>query len=136
MRAPGTVVAEKGHFVVYTVDDARFTVPLAFLKSRLFQELLKVSEEEFGLPGDGPITLACSAVSMEYILSLLGRRMSGDVERALLASIIDTDRAFPSAEVGCPFAFKAVKGQVPEPLRLFESSPSTQLPLRVGMGLR
>lgn len=105
MRAPSsgactTVVAEKGHFVVYTVDDARFMVPLAFLKSRLFQELLRVSEEEFGLPGDGPITLACSADSMEYILSLLGRRMSGDVERALLASIIDADRCRP-VHPGC-----------------------------------
>lgn len=81
------VVADKGHFVVYTVEDVRFMLPLAFLKSPVLQELLKVSEEEFGLPGDGPIKLACSASFMEYILALFQRRVSGEVERALLATI-------------------------------------------------
>ncbi|XP_042435766.1 auxin-responsive protein SAUR64-like [Zingiber officinale] len=81
------VVAEKGHFVVYTVEDVRFMLPLAFLKSPVLQELLKVSEEEFGLPGDGPIRLACNANFMEYILALFQRRVSGEVERALLASL-------------------------------------------------
>ncbi|XP_042440153.1 auxin-responsive protein SAUR68-like [Zingiber officinale] len=36
------VVAEKGHFVVYTVEDVRFMLPLSFLKSPVLQELLKV----------------------------------------------------------------------------------------------
>lgn len=81
------MVANKGHFVVYTIDDARFMVPLAFLKRRIFQELLKISEEEFGLPGNGPITLVCGAAFMDYILALLQRQMSRDVERALIDSI-------------------------------------------------
>ncbi|KAG6496165.1 hypothetical protein ZIOFF_044013 [Zingiber officinale] len=59
------VVADKGHFVVYNMDDERFVVPLSFLKSCIFQELLKVLAEEFGLSGEGPITLACSGVFMD-----------------------------------------------------------------------
>ncbi|XP_042400401.1 auxin-responsive protein SAUR64-like [Zingiber officinale] len=93
------VVAEKGHFVVYSMDDARFVVPLSFLKSCIFQELLKVSAEEFGLPGEGPITLACSGVFMEYVVSLLKRSVSRDVELALLASI-DSSRCSDSSLVG------------------------------------
>ncbi|KAJ0963996.1 hypothetical protein J5N97_029118 [Dioscorea zingiberensis] len=58
-------VAEKGHFFVYTSDGKRFMVPLAYLDNNIFKELLKISEEEFGLPGDGPITLPCDAASME-----------------------------------------------------------------------
>ncbi|KAG6474913.1 auxin-responsive protein SAUR64-like [Zingiber officinale] len=92
-------VAEKGHFVVYSMDDTRFVVPLAFLTSCIFQELLKVSAEEFGLPGKRPITLACSGVFMEYVVSLLKRSVSRDVERALLASI-NANRCLDSTLVG------------------------------------
>ncbi|XP_039138165.1 auxin-responsive protein SAUR68-like [Dioscorea cayenensis subsp. rotundata] len=80
-------VAEKGHFVVYTSEGKRFMVPLAYLNNNIFKELLKISEEEFGLPSDGPITLPCDAVSMEYVLSMLRRGVSEEVERALLSSI-------------------------------------------------
>ncbi|KAJ0077070.1 hypothetical protein Patl1_35789 [Pistacia atlantica] len=52
-------VAEKGHFVVYTIDQKRFMFPLMYLNNDIFLELLKVSEEEFGLSSDGPITLSC-----------------------------------------------------------------------------
>ncbi|KAJ0960300.1 hypothetical protein J5N97_001871 [Dioscorea zingiberensis] len=58
-------VAEKGHFFVYTSDRKRFMVPLAYLDNNIFKELLKISKEEFGLPGDGPITLPCDAASMD-----------------------------------------------------------------------
>ncbi|KAJ0960303.1 hypothetical protein J5N97_001874 [Dioscorea zingiberensis] len=58
-------VAEKGHFFVYTSEGKRFMVPLAYLDNNIFKELLKISEEEFGIPGDGPITLPCDAASME-----------------------------------------------------------------------
>ncbi|XP_074558553.1 auxin-responsive protein SAUR64-like [Curcuma longa] len=93
------MVAGKGHFVVYSMDDARFVVPLSFLKSCIFQELLKVSADEFGLPGEGRITLACSGVFMEYVVSLLKRSVSRDVEMALLASI-DASRCSDSSLVG------------------------------------
>ncbi|KAH7692294.1 Small auxin-up RNA protein [Dioscorea alata] len=80
-------VAEKGHFFVYTSEGKRFMVPLAYLTNNIFKELLKISEEEFGLPGDGPISLPCDAASMEYMLSMLRRGVSEEVERALLSSI-------------------------------------------------
>ncbi|XP_072993736.1 auxin-responsive protein SAUR36-like [Typha latifolia] len=86
--ACSTSVADKGHFVVYTVDGERFMVPLMYLNSRIFEELLKMSEEEFGLPSDGPIMLPCDAVSMKYILSLLRGQVEKEVEKALLHSLM------------------------------------------------
>ena len=53
------MVADKGHFVVYTTDKRRFVVPLMYLNNEIFRELLKMSEDEFELPNDGPITLPC-----------------------------------------------------------------------------
>ncbi|XP_042404779.1 auxin-responsive protein SAUR64-like [Zingiber officinale] len=66
-----SVIADKGHFVVHTVEDVKFVLPLPFLKNSIFQELLRISEEEFGLPGNGPIKLACSAAFMKHVLSPL-----------------------------------------------------------------
>ncbi|MFS8025260.1 putative small auxin-up RNA [Helianthus anomalus] len=37
--------AEKGHFVVYTLDGRRFVFPLTHLKTYIFRELLTMSEE-------------------------------------------------------------------------------------------
>ncbi|XP_039127677.1 auxin-responsive protein SAUR64-like [Dioscorea cayenensis subsp. rotundata] len=79
-------VADKGHFIVYTLEGKRFMVPLSYLESSVFKELFRMSEEEFGLPSDGPITLPCDSVFMEYLLSLLRRRVSKDVEKALFQS--------------------------------------------------
>ncbi|GLT74412.1 hypothetical protein SLA2020_462130 [Shorea laevis] len=61
----------KGHFVVYTMDKRRFVFPLGYLRTNIFQELFRLSEEEFGLPRDGPITLPCDAASMEKVVSLV-----------------------------------------------------------------
>jgi len=83
-NACSTSVAEKGHFIVYTSDRKRFMVPLAYVESIIFVELLKMSEDEFGLPSNGPITLPCDAVFMEYMLSLLRRRGPKAVDRVLL----------------------------------------------------
>ncbi|MCD9559575.1 hypothetical protein HAX54_017625 [Datura stramonium] len=52
-------IVEKGHFVVYTTDQARFSIPLAYLLNEIIRQLLNMSEEEFGLPSGGPITLPC-----------------------------------------------------------------------------
>ncbi|XP_020115140.1 auxin-responsive protein SAUR36-like [Ananas comosus] len=87
-EACSTSVAEKGHCVMYSMDRKRFMVLLAYLSSRIFAELFKMSEEEFGLMCDAPITLPCYAVFMEYAMSLLRRRVSEEVERALLSSIL------------------------------------------------
>ncbi|KAK9109398.1 hypothetical protein Sjap_017458 [Stephania japonica] len=83
-----TTTTDKGHFVVYTTDKRRFVIPLKYLHSNVFKELLRMSEEEFGLPSEGPIMLPCSSVFMEYvILFVLGRK---DLERALIAYLCST----------------------------------------------
>lgn len=82
---------EKGYFVVYTSDGKRFMVPLAYVNSSIFIELFRMSEDEFGLPGDRPIRMPFSAEFMEYVLCLLQRRITKDVERALLTSISTLD---------------------------------------------
>ncbi|XP_058080604.1 auxin-responsive protein SAUR64-like [Magnolia sinica] len=80
-------IADKGHFVVYTIDGKRFMAPLEYLDSPIFQELFKMSEDVFGLPSNGPITLPCDTVFMDYVISLVQRRISRDVEEAFLLSI-------------------------------------------------
>nr|GLL37040.1 auxin-responsive protein SAUR68-like [Ipomoea trifida] len=77
----------KGHFAIYTADQKRFVVPLVFLDNEIIRQLLVMSEEEFGLPSDGPITLPCDAVFMEYIVSLLSRGVGKELQTALLASV-------------------------------------------------
>ncbi|XP_047052268.1 auxin-responsive protein SAUR36-like [Lolium rigidum] len=81
-------VAVKGHCVVYTADGARFEVPLAYLGTVIIGELLGMSHEEFGFTSDGRITLPCDAVVMEYVMCLLRRNASEEVERALLSSVV------------------------------------------------
>ncbi|KAK2999917.1 hypothetical protein RJ639_024235 [Escallonia herrerae] len=48
-------LADKGHFVVYSNDGRRFMIPLVYLNIKVLRQLFTKSEEEFGLPGDGPI---------------------------------------------------------------------------------
>nr|GLL25757.1 auxin-responsive protein SAUR68-like [Ipomoea trifida]GMC80557.1 auxin-responsive protein SAUR68-like [Ipomoea batatas] len=79
--------ANKGHFTIYTADQKRFVVPLSYLENEIIRQLLSMSEEEFGLPSDGPITLPCDAVFMDYIISLLSRGLSRELESALLISV-------------------------------------------------
>lgn len=84
-----TSTTEKGHFVVYTVDHVRFTMPLSYLENDLFRDLLRMSEEEFGISSEGAITLPCDAVSLEYFVLLIKRGVAQDLEiKALLDSII------------------------------------------------
>ncbi|OMO73913.1 Auxin responsive SAUR protein [Corchorus olitorius] len=80
-------VADKGHFVIYTIDNKRFVIPLAYLSNSIFKQLFKMSEEEFGLSSDGPIRLPCDSVIMNYIVLLVGRGLAKDLERAVLNSI-------------------------------------------------
>uniref|UniRef100_A0A0D3BIV1 Auxin-responsive protein n=1 Tax=Brassica oleracea var. oleracea TaxID=109376 RepID=A0A0D3BIV1_BRAOL len=65
--------AEKGCFVVYTLDKSRFSLP--------------ISEEEFGLQAGGPITLPFDSGFLEYLIKLIERQMDGDTEKALLMSV-------------------------------------------------
>ncbi|XP_004250227.2 auxin-responsive protein SAUR68-like [Solanum lycopersicum] len=81
-------IVEKGHFVVYTADQARFVIPLAYLENEVIRQLLNMSEEEFGIPCGGPITLPCDSAFMDYIISLISRGVTaGDLHKALLLSI-------------------------------------------------
>ncbi|KAK2982208.1 hypothetical protein RJ640_024953 [Escallonia rubra] len=81
------LATDKGHFVVYSEDGRRFVIPLVYLNNEVLIQLLKMSEEEFGLPGDGPITLPCDAFFMEYIISLLHRGVAEDLEKVLLIEL-------------------------------------------------
>ncbi|KAG9442042.1 hypothetical protein H6P81_017896 [Aristolochia fimbriata] len=81
-------LTQKGHFVVYAIDGRRFVVPLAYLNSAVFKELFRVSESEFGMPKNGPITLPCNGVFLEYVMSVIGRQKASQyLEKALLLSI-------------------------------------------------
>jgi hypothetical protein len=73
---------------MYTADGRRFEVPLVYLSTALFGEILKMSQEEFGFASDGKITLPCDAAVLEYVMSLLRRNASTDVENALLRSVV------------------------------------------------
>ena len=85
-----TSVAGKGHCVVYSADGLRFEVPLAYLGTAIFGDLLRMSQEEFGFACgvDGRrITLPCDAAVMEYVVCLLRRGASKEVETAFLSSM-------------------------------------------------
>ncbi|KAL4195195.1 hypothetical protein AMTRI_Chr05g63370 [Amborella trichopoda] len=49
------LVADEGHFVIYTVDGNRFMILLAYLNRSIFRELLSMMEEEFGFTRCGPL---------------------------------------------------------------------------------
>ncbi|XP_031477761.1 auxin-responsive protein SAUR64-like [Nymphaea colorata] len=89
-------IAEKGHFVAYASDGKRYMVPLACLQRPIFQELLKMAEEEFGLSINGAITFPCDSTVVDYIMSLVQRDMSSQIENALVASLSST-RCFSSS---------------------------------------
>ncbi|KAG6481603.1 hypothetical protein ZIOFF_058207 [Zingiber officinale] len=75
-------LAPKGHFAVYTREGRRFVVPVAYLKTSVFVELFRLSEEEFGMPAGGrPITLPCDAAFMEQVVARLRDETSSTLRR-------------------------------------------------------
>ncbi|KVI04031.1 hypothetical protein Ccrd_017667 [Cynara cardunculus var. scolymus] len=80
-------MANKGHFVVYTTDHTRFVIPLWYLNTDVFKELLRMSEDEFGLPTDGPITLVCDSMLLSYLINVFERGLTKELENVLLVSI-------------------------------------------------
>ncbi|KAF3681788.1 Auxin-responsive protein SAUR64 [Capsicum annuum] len=81
-------IVEKGHFVVYTIDQRRCVFPLTYLQNEVVMQLLSMSEEEFGLPSGFPITVPCDAAFMDYIISLIQKGVAaGDLHKALILSI-------------------------------------------------
>jgi hypothetical protein len=81
-------VTDKGHCAMYTADGRRFEVPLAYLGTTVFRELLRMSQEEFGFTCDSKITLPFDAAVMEYVMCLLRRDASEEVEKAFLSSVV------------------------------------------------
>ncbi|KAF6172502.1 hypothetical protein GIB67_007015 [Kingdonia uniflora] len=65
------LVVDKGHFALYTADENQAVAPLSYLNHDIFKELLRISEEEFVLPKDGPIKFPFDLVFMKYIVSLV-----------------------------------------------------------------
>ncbi|CAA6663256.1 unnamed protein product [Spirodela intermedia] len=84
---PSCYAPSKGTFVVYSLDGGRFVVPLAYLNTPVFLELLEMSEEEFGLPRDGPIVMPCDAALMAQVIAALGERAPREAVKALLGTI-------------------------------------------------
>ncbi|KAM7253680.1 hypothetical protein ACFE04_021834 [Oxalis oulophora] len=77
-----------GHFVVYTSDKTRFVIPLEYLNKSVFKGILKLSEEEFGLQSNGPITLPCDSSVFEYVILLTRKEVPQELEKALLTSLL------------------------------------------------
>ncbi|KAL9258232.1 Auxin-responsive protein SAUR66-like protein [Drosera capensis] len=78
---------KKGHFVVYSVDKKRFVIPVAYLQNEIFVKLLEAAEEHFGSLRDGPITLPCSGLLMEYVLCLMQRDGAEAQKKAMIMSM-------------------------------------------------
>ncbi|KAK6240679.1 hypothetical protein SCA6_006068 [Theobroma cacao] len=91
-------MVEKGHFVVYSADKKRFVLPLEYLKNEIVMELFNLAEEEFGLPSNGNLTLPCDAAFMEYVIGLIKRKASKELEKALLMSVV-SDRCLSSSDL-------------------------------------
>ncbi|XP_019157548.1 PREDICTED: auxin-responsive protein SAUR68-like [Ipomoea nil] len=92
----------KGHFAIYTADQKRVVIPLSYLENDIgrvwanYQLSVNLSQEEFGLPCNGPITLPCDAAFLDYIISLLSRGLSKELENALLISVASYRRSLGS----------------------------------------
>ncbi|KAG6382702.1 hypothetical protein SASPL_157593 [Salvia splendens] len=79
----------EGAFVVYASDGVRFSFPIGYLSCLIFRELLRMSEEEFGHPRNGPITFPCDSQVLRYVASLMEKNAAEEVEKAFLLSMTD-----------------------------------------------
>ncbi|KAF8027686.1 hypothetical protein BT93_E0563 [Corymbia citriodora subsp. variegata] len=80
-------LADEGCFVIYSIDRRRFMIPLVYLSSHIFQKLLEMSEEEYGLSSSVPIVMPCDSVLLENVLTLIQRGASNSSEEALLNAL-------------------------------------------------
>ncbi|KAL3641074.1 hypothetical protein CASFOL_016042 [Castilleja foliolosa] len=91
---------KKGHFVVYSKDNKRFLVPLYYLNHPIFQVLLEMAEEEYGLTAHGPLQVPCEKELMESILCLLKRKTNEEVEKAFLSVATCREATFRETRQG------------------------------------
>ncbi|KAJ7967104.1 Auxin-responsive protein [Quillaja saponaria] len=84
------MATSKGHFVVYSSDQKRFEVPLEYLSTDVFRELLKMSEEEFGLTNSRPIKLTGDSIFLEYVILILRSQgyTTPDIHKAMLCVLL------------------------------------------------
>ncbi|GKD05810.1 auxin-responsive protein, partial [Tanacetum coccineum] len=80
-------IVDKGCFVVYSCDGVRFVITIDYLMNDLFQELLEMAVEEYGLQRDGPIRLPLNAALMQYTISHIERQISKELEEELRITI-------------------------------------------------
>ncbi|KAE8719149.1 putative SAUR-like auxin-responsive protein family [Hibiscus syriacus] len=80
-------VVDRGHFVLYSVDQKRFVLPLEYLKNNIVMEPFNLAEEEFGLPGNGILLMPCDANVMQYVIALIKEKPTKEVEKALILSV-------------------------------------------------
>lgn len=83
-----------GYFVAYSVDRKRFVLPLDYLGNSVIRELLKISEDVYGLPRDGPIMLPCNSSFMSNVLFLIQQGRTAEIDKALRMSA--SERCFSS----------------------------------------
>ncbi|KAK2664825.1 hypothetical protein Ddye_003399 [Dipteronia dyeriana] len=67
-------------------------LPISYMSNQVFQKLLRMSEDEFGLLVNGPITLPCDAVFMEYAVFLIQGCDDRHLQDALVVSIASSSR--------------------------------------------
>ncbi|KAJ8551720.1 hypothetical protein K7X08_021735 [Anisodus acutangulus] len=87
-------IVEKCHFVVYTADQKRSVIPLAYLENEIIRELLSISEEEFGLPSGGSIILPLYTADQKRSVIPLAY-LENEIIRELL-SISEEEFGLPS----------------------------------------
>ncbi|GAA0174678.1 hypothetical protein LIER_28014 [Lithospermum erythrorhizon] len=78
--------ADRGKFVVYSYNRQRFTIPLHFLNNEIFIQLLNISEEEYG-----SIVLSVDSQLLNYVITMVQRGLTKDVQEALLL-LVDMNR--------------------------------------------
>ncbi|KAL4195175.1 hypothetical protein AMTRI_Chr05g63240 [Amborella trichopoda] len=107
----GGLVADEGHFVIYTMDRSRFMIPLAYLNHPIFQELLSMAEEELRFTICGPLQVPCVASVMDYIVSLLSKNACVELEKAMVSitscieplASLGLHRNIPANKILCGF---------------------------------
>jgi hypothetical protein len=67
-------------------------LPLEYFSNKIARELFKLGEDEFGLPGNRPLTLPCDSVSVKYIINMIQRHVTKDIEKALLMSMASREK--------------------------------------------
>ncbi|KAJ6920304.1 hypothetical protein NC651_014031 [Populus alba x Populus x berolinensis] len=65
----------------------------------LENELFKLEEDEFGLQGNRPLTLRCDSVSVKYIINMIQRHVTKDMEKALPMSMVEETKIQQTANI-------------------------------------